>query len=390
MAAIVVPLLIPTEEKAPARNSERKPNSSFSLQLPTLQLAWDSTSLGEFKACQRRYQYTIILGYTPNAENVHFKFGIDFHSSMELYDHLMADGIGHKKAQIEAVKLALDNTWDKELDRPWQSTNPYKNRYTLIRSIVDYTDFYENDPIETFILANGQAAVELSFRFELGKTTTITQVDCPNCLGSGDIAVVEHTLFGEEIIVKDCPNCSGKGSVGEHFLVCGHFDKLGNLKSLNNKLWIVDKKTTKLTLNRAYFAKYSPNNQISCYSGAGKVVFGIEIAGVIIDGIQILKESTNFRRGIIERTPSTISEWMNDLDYYLSLAEVSAERNYWPMNDLACGEVWEDPDSGQLHYGCPFRPVCGAAPEIRQKLLDLNYKKRIWDPLKTRERQAAT
>lgn len=50
-----------------------------------------------------------------------------------------------------------------------------------------------------------------------------------------------------------------------------------------------------------------------------------------------------------------------------------------------CGATYLDPKTGEVQFGCPFRSVCSSGPEIRQTLLDLNYKRRVWDPLKIRE-----
>lgn len=315
-------------------------NSSFSKILPTLQLGWDSTSLGELKFCPRRYQYKMIENWAPKAESVHLRFGIEFHSALELYDNKRAAGAEHQEALVSAVKHTLASTWDENLSRPWTSDDPSKNRDTLVRSVVDYIDKFKDDSLETVVLANGKAAVELSFRFELRTAST-----------------------------------------GEPFLLCGHIDRL---VKFNEKIWISDKKTTGKTINSAYFAKYSPDNQISLYSYAGEIILGAEVSGLIIDAVQLLVNETRFQRGIISRTPSQKQEWITDANYYLSLAEHFAANNYWPQNDKACSGVFLDPRTGELRYGCEFRPVCGSAPEVRQTLLELNFQKRVWDPLQSR------
>jgi hypothetical protein len=197
------------------------------------------------------------------------------------------------------------------------------------------------DSLETFILANGEAAVELSFRSEIDRVAP----------------------------------------TGEAYLACGHIDKMVRL---NNKLKPLDRKTTKHTLNNSYFARYSPDNQVSFYSYFGKVIFGEDVEGMIIDAAQILVNDTQFQRGIIDRKDSALSEWISDFHYYISLAELAAQRNYWPMNDKACSIPRANEATGEIEYGCPFRTVCGAAPEIRATLLKLNYDKRVWDPLQPR------
>ena len=320
-------------------------NSSFSTILPALQLAWDSTSLGSLKLCPRRYQYEIINGYAlPVDDSVHLRFGLEYHSALEYYDHLRSDKISHKDALHETVRFALTKTWDTDLGRPWISNDPNKNRETLVRSIIGYLDTFENDSLETVILANNKAAVELSFNLDLPGWISLT---------------------------------------GESFILCGHIDRLVNF---SGGVWCSDRKTTKKTLSNSYFAMYSPDNQVSLYSYAGKVIFSDETKGLIIDAAQILVNETRYQRGIVPRSDSQLEEWISDTNHYVKLAETYAKNNYWPQNDKSCGAVYVDPKTDEVKFGCPFRPVCGSAPEIRETLLKLNYERRVWDPIKKRER----
>src|SRR5262245_50106850 len=188
-------------------------NSSFSAYLPLLQLSWDSTSLGYFKECPRKYQYSLLFGYAPRAESVHLTFGLHYHAALERYHHARSK----KKSHDDALDIALDHvlkaTWNRTLSRPWSSDHPFKNRETLIRSVVWYLDQFQDDPVETAVLANGKPAVELSFQFQTDYLSLTT---------------------------------------GEPFFLSGHFDRIGKL---NDHHYIVDAKTTGTTLTNDYFAK---------------------------------------------------------------------------------------------------------------------------------------
>src|SRR6266404_3727555 len=131
-------------------------NTSFSLLLPTLRTAWDSTSIGEGKFCWWKYKTTIIDGYEPRDTNVHFVFGIEYHHALEYYDHLKTEGHSHRESAEEVVSDLLQRTWDKNLRRPWPSEDPHKNRGTLSRSVLWYLAQFENDSLETLILDNGK------------------------------------------------------------------------------------------------------------------------------------------------------------------------------------------------------------------------------------------
>lgn len=307
-------------------------NSSFSTQIPNLQIAWDSTSLSALKECPRKYYYSIVLGYQPKMRSFHLTFGILYHEALEAYDHARARGSDHNYATSAAVLRALQNSWDSTIGRPWSSPDPNKNRLTLIRTIVWYLDQFVDDAISTVILANGAPAVELSFRYPFQHEFTAT---------------------------SECTT------------LCGHLDRVGDI---GGQLWIIDRKTTKQAIDDRYFAQYSPDNQMSAYSFAGRVVYGQPVLGVIVDAAQVGVTFSRFRRGFAHRTETQLEEWARDTALYLSMAEHYAISSYWPMNDKSCYN----------YGGCPFRKVCSRSPEVREEYLETTYTKCIWDPLQIR------
>jgi hypothetical protein len=296
-------------------------------------LAWDSTSGGALKRCPRYYQYNIIEGWTTRAESVHLRFGLEYNDSMVAYNKSRARGNDHEQAIRDAVRYALVHTWDEKLNRPWTSDLPMKTRETLVRSIIWYLDKFEDDPLETIILNNGQPATEVSFRINLEIHSDLT---------------------------------------GEGYLICGYLDRMVDF---NGGVWITDKKTSKYAIDEKYFAKYSPNNQVSQYDFAGQIMSPEPVKGVLIDAVQLGVTFSRFQRAQISRTNSQREEWARDLEIYIRQNETYVKNDYWPQNDTAC----------DMYGGCPFRPVCSATPEIRPKLLEGLFHKRVWDPLVVRE-----
>jgi hypothetical protein len=317
---------------------EAQTNSSFSAVLPKLQLAVDATSLDALKKCPRYYEYSIVEGYRSPMSNPHLTFGGVFASAVEFYARFRAEDFNHERALIETLRFAITETWDSVLKRPWVSDEPTKTRNTLLRTIVWYLDKYQNQSLETLILANGKPAVELSFRFDSGIET----------------------------------------SDGEPFLLCGHIDRVAKL---NSQGAIVDNKTTKHELSERYFEQFTPNTQVSVYSIAGVVTLNTEIAGVIIDAAQILVGGSRFHRKLISRSPEQLEEFMKDLTVYLREMEGYARDNYWPMRESSCH--WEGANASGK-YSCQFLPICSSDPSIRQELLNAMFVKRTWDPLQPR------
>lgn len=308
-------------------------NSSFSRQVPGLQLAIDSTSLGEFKTCPRKYYYSIILGLQPKETSIHLAFGILMHGTVERYQHAKAAGEGHEDALALAIHWALKETWDKVLKRPSLSGDTYKNRLTLIRTCVWYLDQYgENDALETVVLANGKPAVELSFSFDSGYRSRLT---------------------------------------GEPVLFCGHLDRLVHF---NGEAYISDLKTSKSELGSYFWAQFNPSNQFGMYTLAGQVVWAQPVKGLIVDGAQVLVNSSRFARHLIQMDSARIQEWHRDAIWNVRLMEACASERYWPMNDKSCS----------MYGGCPFQPICARNPGSREIWLKQDYKRRVWDPLQRR------
>lgn len=315
-------------------NSEK--NSSFHTSVPNLQIAWDSTSLGTYKECPRKYYYTMIVGRQPRAESVHLTFGAHYHKALEIYDHAKSAGNDHNTAQLAAVRycyLATGTRLASGKFVPWNSDDSYKNRWTLMRTVVWYLEQFANDALKTIQLANGKPAVELSFRWQ-------TDVEVP-------------------------------GLPGEYFWICGHIDRLVDF---DGTIYFLDRKTSKITLSPSTFEKFSPDNQMSLYDFSSTVVWQEPVKGGILDAAQVAVGFSKFARGFLRRTPAQKQEWYADTRYYLELAAKNALEGYWPMNDKSCGN----------YGGCPFREICSKSPDVRLRWLNGLTVPRLWDPLMVR------
>lgn len=317
-------------------NELHERNSSFSKETPGFQIAWDSTSLGLFKACPKKYFYTMIEGWHPRGQALPLIFGIHYHKALETYDLARANGYSHEGATNEAVRLALQIQDGKEEDdprfMPRKTDCTYRNRENLVRAIVWYLDHFKEDKAETVILKNGKPAVELTFKMEI-----------------------------------PFPYHQSK----EQLLLCGHMDRIVQFGS---EIYVMDHKTTKLQPNDYYFSQFSPDNQVSLYTLAAKVVLGETAKGVIINACQLGVNFCRFLRRPVSRTPDQTKEWLEETKTWINLAMQYAIEGHWPMNDTACDK----------YGGCQFKEVCSTDPAVRPYLLKSNFYKRTWDPMKAR------
>jgi hypothetical protein len=314
-------------------------SASFSKEHRSLQIAWDSTSLGTLMECPRKYQLSMCakftddkpIGFAPRKESVHLIFGQLYHGALERYDHARVAGADHDEATDQSLQYCLTSTWDHTKKRPWASDDPNKNRFTLVRTVIWYLEHFRDDALETVTLASDKPAVELSFRLE-----------------------TDYKSF-----------------TGEKFLICGHLDRVA---TLNGDTFIVDRKTSKNTINERFFDGFNPDNQFSTYTFAAKALYGLQVKGLIVDGAQVAVTFSRFLRGMVFFHDDQLEEWYGDIGYYLSQAQAFAQANYWPMNRKSCGN----------YGGCPFRPICSHSPSTRMEWLEKSYTPRVWDPLQVR------
>lgn len=310
-----------------------------------IQYAWDSTSLGYLKQCPRLYQYNMIDSWTAKEDNVHLRFGIEYHQALHDYENCKLTGISHDEAVHDTLRALTDRLAD--YPEPSKDTKPsvkVKNKANLIRTIIWYLDQFEDDPAKTVIMEDGSPAVELSFRFELDFGPKAT----------------DQGWIGNE---------SERHLIGQPYLLCGYLDRIVDF---GDEFYGMDRKTTTTTPSEYYFNQFEPNNQMSLYTIASQVIFQSPIKGIIIDVAQIAVGFSAFARSFTYRTNDQLAEWMVDLRDWLEKAEGYATRGYWPMNDTACDK----------YGGCKFREICSKSPQVRERYLEANFKRgERWNPL---------
>jgi PD-(D/E)XK nuclease superfamily len=310
----------------PAQVIDTIPAQTPFLSGTNIQYAWDATCLEAFKRCPRLYYYKMIEGWRSKTDNIHLRFGGEFHTALQQYELVKADGLDHDECMFHVVRELLYRVED------WDPDDKYKNRQFLIRSVIGWLDKYKDDNAVVIKQANGKPAVEVSFAFEL------------------DYGPIE----------------------GQPYVLCGHLDRIVDFQG---ELFVMDHKTTKTTPSSYYWDQFEPNNQMTLYTLAGKVIFQTNVKGVIIDSAQLMIDTTRFTRGTTYRTQDQLEEWLLDLEDHLDLALKYAKQNYWPMNDTACDK----------YGGCEFRDVCSKSPSVRSHFLkgDFNQEE-PWNPLKVR------
>ncbi len=298
-----------------------------------VQDVWDSTSLKLASDCLRKYYYVMMEGWQSKELSVHLRFGQHYATALEHYHKAKAEGASHDEALYLVVKEALEDTFDtvvndegNQVRVPWESSHNLKTRGNLIRTIVWYLETFEEDTCSTYILSDGRAGVEYSFK----------------------LPVDNGVVFS------------------------GHIDRLVNYA---HGIYVQDQKTTGSTITARYFEGFAPDIQMSMYTFAGKAIYDIPVKGVIIDAAQIAVGFSRFERGFTFRDEPQLNEWYDTMMRKIEETQAATREQYFPMNTQACGN----------YGGCPFRQVCSRTPAIRPQFLKGAFEQGpSWDPMRSR------
>lgn len=129
-----------------------------------------------------------------------------------------------------------------------------------------------------------------------------------------------------------------------------------------------------LLIRRGGVVSVSGNSQFTGYCwGAAKA--GFPLQGFLVRGVSILKTKFETQQAITYRPQWMIDRWHAQLIRDVEAMIVAWESGYWDYNlDHSCNEFG----------GCIFKKVC--LSEQPEDWLEVDFEKRIWDPLKREEK----
>lgn len=187
---------------------------------------------------------------------------------------------------------------------------------------------------------------------------------------------------------------------GEYFelILCGTMDLIcayGGYEAV-----IVDHKTTGKKNKIEFFRQFDLTPQTMLYSLCGKEILKTEYFPPVLINAWFLKKPTqkaekekvfdgvSFERSsMFEYTQEQMSEFKLWLDKKFEKIIMYLE-GYNPSSKTFSPDPMEDYDYSVCHNGyttCEFFDVCSIAKKFRQGIMDTDYKKRTYEPLKFRE-----
>lgn len=297
---------------------------------PDFPIGIDSTIRAAFVACPQKAFLEYFLHWKPRMESVDLVAGKAFAAGIE----------ATIKAYYENNEPDLDTCiayGARALITEWRDYEPPEGHVKQLDRMVGALDSYfrnygiATDYIQPYI-HEGKPAVEFSFALPIPGT--------------------KHPVTGDPI------------------LYTGRFDMLG---LYNNMLFVRDEKTTK-QLGPTWPKNWKMRSQITGYCWAARE-YGFPVAGALIRGVSILKNSYGHAESIQYRDDWFIERWLEQLRRDVERMVQCWEEGYWDYDlDTACTS----------YGGCMFQDACSAKDPTRE--LENNFTRRVWDPLAHEEK----
>lgn len=284
----------------------------------------DNTQRDAFVACPLKWKRSFVDNLAPAEPSIHLHAGGCFASALETTRKAFYGPASLSESEALCAGLeTLISSWgnpefgadsDKSISRMIWAFDDYFREYPLSRDSI------------TPMIRDGHPAVEFSFAMPL-------PINNPDS--------------------------------GDPLVFTGRFDMLGVFQ---DSLFVVDEKTT-AALGQMWAQQWDLKSQFTGYCAAARE-YGYPVAGAIIRGVGLLKNSTSFTQ-VIQYRP----DWQIDRWYAQLLRDVKrmVEAYINDTYDLALSEPCSQ------YGGCAFRRLC--LSQHPEHWIEGYFTQRNWDPL---------
>lgn len=295
----------------------------------------DNFALTMYQSCPSKFDLRILQHWTSRRKSAALGFGGAFHAGLAAWYRT-----GSRVEMLKAVK----DSWPDGMP-----VDDYRGLQKCVEALMAYVKEY---PAETFQVIQGADGplVEVAFTIDTGM-----YLSCFNC--GAKLGVWN----GVDAICGHCGQPLEKIEYG------GIFDLL---VEFSGAVYVVDHKTTS-QMGPSYFDQFKPNNQITGYTWAGRLLTGMRVGGALINAIAVYKSSpTKFDRQISTRTDDEIAEWLVSLKRTCENIQESKRSGIWHMQTTNC----------TMYGKCEFHQVHSLShPNQRRAILEQEYIKHEWD-----------
>jgi hypothetical protein len=289
----------------------------------------DSTIMASFKSCPRSAELAYINHWKPKGVSVHLHAGA---------------------AYAKGLEVARESFYSNGLDRE-------SSEALGLGALLQAYGTYQCPPDSAKSAERTAGALEFYFsRYPFGEDDAI-----PITLSSGKKGIEFSFAEPLEILHPE---------TGDPILYCGRMDMI--CKKAGMTLGEDDK--TASQLGASWPRQWDLRSQFTGYVWGAKRA-GIKLDGFLVRGVSILKTKYDTLEAITYRPEWQLDRWEHQLYRDIKRMMVAWEEGYFDFNlDHACAE----------YGGCQFRQVCLMRDPTA--LLDQQFERRIWDPIKREEK----
>lgn len=289
----------------------------------------DASMVSCFKSCPHKFFLEYILNYKPKDTSVHLHAGASYAKGLEVARKAFFVE-GKSAAEAEGLGLGALLTAYGDFQHPADSAKSAE------RTAGALEFYFDNYPLGScgaipLVLPGGKHCIEFTFAEPLP---------------------VEHPVTRNPM------------------LYCGGSDQVIRY---SGGIYIEDDKTAS-ALGATWSKQWDLRSQFTGYCWGMQKQAKIDVNGVLIRGVSILKTKYDTQQAITYRAPWQIDEWMEVLLDTIGEMKRFWERSWWRQSlDHACSE----------YGGCTYRQVCLSAD--KQPWLDQYFERRLWNPLTRQE-----
>lgn len=309
----------------------------------------DNYALTTFQACPAKFKLGIIEGWRSRAKSPALSFGAAFHEGLAKW-YSIAGSTGER---LQAALAAIEESWE-EHDR----FDDYRTLERCKRVMIEYVQNYSTESFKVLADDTGNI-IECTFTLETGM-----YLDCGNYYDWKGPEYEEVPCGkGKANAEGKCENCNASCEPIEYG---GIFD---GVIDFNGQFYIFEHKTTS-QMGPAYFKQFKPNNQVTGYIWAARLLTGQKVRGALVNAIAVTKTGTRFDRSYITRNDTDINRWLGDLRSECNSIARHKATGEWPYRTPSC-----------LQYGeCTFHRVHTLSEDHEQQaMLEQDYVRQIWD-----------
>jgi hypothetical protein len=270
---------------------------------PPFPRAVNNSLLSAFRACPRKAELEFFHHWKPGTDSIHLHAGKAYAAGLEAARRAFYErGLSHEEAVSLGIAALLESYGDFECPE-----HIAKTPSRMAGALIFYFDNYPmtSDPCTPYEWAPGKRAIEFSFATPMR---------------------IAHPTTGEPLVYA------------------GRSDMIVNMAG---GLFVEDDKTAS-SLGASWSNSFDMRAQFTGYTWSAQQA-GLQVDGVLVRGVSILKTKCETQQVISYRKPWEIKRWLEQTERDITRLIAMWQAGYYDYNlDASC----------EAYGGCTFKRAC--------------------------------